>query len=82
MQLRRQPVQIETDRHRIIGTMHLPEVGHRSRVTDYLNADDGDFVPMTDVEITPLEGIAGEVTSYRFLVVSKRHVVTVAELDN
>lgn len=49
---------METDRHRISGTLHLPADGYRSRLTDYLNAGERDFIALTDVQIAPLDGSA------------------------
>ena len=46
---------IETSNYRITGDLRLPRDGYRSRLTDYLNAADRTFVPLTDVEIVPLD---------------------------
>jgi hypothetical protein len=50
---------VETARYRITGTLRLPRDGYRSRLTDYLNASERSFLPLTDVEIAPLEGPNG-----------------------
>jgi hypothetical protein len=47
---------IETSRYRITGVLRLPRDGYRSRLTDYLNAAERAFIPLTDVEITALDG--------------------------
>jgi hypothetical protein len=65
---------IETERHRITGHLRLPTDGYRSRLTDYLNAADREFLALTDVEVTGLEGTAG-VEKHEFIVLSLRHVV-------
>jgi hypothetical protein len=65
---------IETERHRITGHLRLPTDGYRSRLTDYLNAADRDFLALTDVEVTNLEGTPG-VEKHEFIVLSLRHVV-------
>src|SRR4029077_4158843 len=49
-------VQFETDRHIIVGNVTLPPEGYQSRFSDSLNRPDIDFIPVLDVEITPLEG--------------------------
>jgi Family of unknown function (DUF6812) len=62
----------ETDRHRIVGELTLPPEGYQSRFSDLLNRDDLGFIPLTDVEISPLEG--GEVTKHAFIVLGKSQV--------
>jgi hypothetical protein len=65
-------VQFETDRYLIVGNVTLPPDGYQSRFSDSLNRPDISFVPVVDVEISPLEG--GEVTRRDFIVVGKEHV--------
>jgi hypothetical protein len=71
---------VETSRYRIAGILRLPKDGYRSRLTDYLNASERTFLPLTDVEITPLDGSA--TADYRqFLVISLQHVVMAMPAD-
>ncbi len=56
MEHRDRRVVLETSRYRITGLLRLPRDGYRSRLTDYLNASERSFLPLTDVEIVPLEG--------------------------
>ncbi len=65
---------IETDRHRISGLLRLPAEGYRSRLTDYLNASEREFLALTDVEVSSLEG-SGRVQQREFLALSLRHIV-------
>lgn len=65
-------VQFETDRHLIVGNVTLPPEGYQSRFSDSLNRPDIPFIPVVDVEVTPLEG--GEVVKRDFMVVGKAHV--------
>jgi len=66
---------LETERHRIEGTLTLPADGYRSRVSDLLNATDrGDFISLTDAVVTPLEGDWSPAT-HEYLAVSRRHIV-------
>ena len=63
----------------IEGTLQLPNVGYRSRTTDFLNAHENEFVALTDVEIAWLDGTrAPERRAY--VAVSARHAVLVTEL--
>ena len=56
MEQRDERIIVETARHRISGLLALPRDGYRSRLTDYLNAGERTFLPLTDVEIAPLQG--------------------------
>ncbi len=87
MEQRDERIIVETDRYRIAGSLRLPKDGYRSRLTDYLNASERAFLPLTDVEIAPLDGSA-TAEHRRFLVISLQHIVlampadgTVAEPD-
>ena len=80
MQLRRERVRIETARHEIEGTLQLPHEGFRSRLTDYLNTQGGAFLPLTDVEVTYLDG-SREAERHEYLALATRHVVLVIELS-
>lgn len=80
MEHRDERIVVETARHRITGVLRLPRDGYRSRLTDYLNASDRTFFPLTDVEIGPLDGTE-EITRQAFVVVSINHVVLVRPAD-
>jgi hypothetical protein len=76
MDQRNERVQIETDRYRITGVLHLPREGYRSRLTDYLNTAERTFLALTDAEIGPLDG-NGPTEHRPFLALSLHHVVMV-----
>jgi hypothetical protein len=77
---RDEQVLIETSRYRITGMLRLPRDGYRSRLTEYLNASDRAFLPLTDVEIAPLdEGRAPERRA--FLALSLAHVLMAMPAD-
>jgi hypothetical protein len=81
MHFRRLRVRLETERHSIEGTLQLPSEGYRSRMTDFLNSHDSDFLPVTDAEVTwPGDDRPAEVHGY--LAVSVRHIVAVVELES
>jgi hypothetical protein len=73
-------VALETERHRITGQLRLPQDGYRSRLSDYLNAPDRTFLPLTDVEISPLDG-RGDDERHDFVAVSTDHVILAIPLD-
>ena len=70
---RRERVRIETERHRIEGSLTLARDGYRSRVSDVLNAPERDFITLTEATVTPIEG--GPVELHPFLSIARRHIV-------
>jgi len=81
MHIRRQRVRIETERHVVEGTLRMPHEGYRSRMTDFLNAHEQSFVPVTDAEVTWLDG-SRRSEPVPYVAVSTRHVVLVTELES
>jgi len=79
MHSRHERVRIETARHEIEGTLQLPGEGFRSRLTDFLNTQNDAFLPLTDVEVTYLDG-SREPEHHEYLALAARHVVLVIEL--
>jgi Family of unknown function (DUF6812) len=80
MEHRDERIIVETDRYRLTGVLRLPRDGYRSRLTDYLNAAEREFLPLTDVEIEPLEGTRAP-THRSFLALSIRHIVLAMPAD-
>lgn len=80
MQFRRERVRIETASHEIEGTLQLPHEGFRSRLTDFLNSQRDDFLPLTDAEVTWLDGTRPP-ERHDYLALAARHVVIVVELE-
>ncbi len=74
MEHRDERIIIETDRHRISGLVRLPIDGYRSRLTDYLNASERDFLALTEVEVMSLGG-SPRVEHREFVALSLRHIV-------
>ena len=79
MQTRHERVRIETTRHEIEGTLQLPHEGFRSRLTDYLNTQSDAFLPLTDVDVSYLDG-SREPEHHDYLALATRQVVLVIEL--
>jgi hypothetical protein len=73
MDLRTEKVVVETDRHRIEGSLTLPREGFRSRLSDYVNQRDRDFFSLSDARISPL-GEGGETQEVPFVMVARRHI--------
>jgi len=72
MENRIERVVLETSRNRIVGDLTLPSEGYRSRLTDFLNRGDVDFIPLVNVEVTPIMG--GELQERDFIAVGRSHV--------
>jgi hypothetical protein len=63
---------IETDLYRIVGDITHPGEGYRARLSDELNRADGDFIALTDVELSPLGGSSNGPQRMPFVAVSRR----------
>ena len=79
MPFRRERVRIETARHEIEGTLQLPHEGFRSRMTDFLNTQSDDFLPLTDAQVTYLDDTRAP-EQHEYLALATRHVMLVVEL--
>ena len=79
--MRIERVVLETERHLVVGDVHLPREGYRSRLSDYLNRGDDQFVPLANAEIRSLNG-NGEVQEREFLAVARRHVTLAYPLSS
>jgi hypothetical protein len=71
---------LETARYRITGLLRLPRDGYRSRLTDFLNAGERDFIALTDVELIPLDD-DGAPEHRDFVAVARSQVVLAAPAD-
>jgi hypothetical protein len=76
MDTRVERVVLETDRHRIIGDLRLPSEGYRSRLSEFLNHGDVDFIPLVNAEITSLNGAKPglDLAGRSFIAVARTHV--------
>ena len=78
---RRLRVRLETERHIIEGTLQLPGEGYRSRLTDFFCAHGSDFVPVTDAELTWIDGERAP-EHHEYVTISLRHVTLGVELED
>jgi hypothetical protein len=81
MESRVERVVLETDRHRIVGDLTMPREGYRSRLSDFLNRGDLDFIPLVNVELTPLAANGASAELRPFLVVARSHIQLAHPLD-
>ena len=77
MDLREEQVVLETDRYRITGALTLPREGYRSRLSDYVNQRDREFLVISDAQVVQLEGSSAPRTE-PFLMIGRRHVRLIA----
>jgi hypothetical protein len=69
-------VVLEMERHRIVGELTLPLEGYRSRLSDYLNQADLDFVALTNATIIEhLDSGATDATEREFVAVGCRQIL-------
>lgn len=73
VEVRHQRIVVETDRYRVEGNITLPQEGYRSRLSDYLNRRDQEFLILVDAELIALDG-SGRDWSTSVLMLSRRHI--------
>jgi hypothetical protein len=71
---------LETGRYRISGLLSLPRDGYRSRLTDFLNAAERDFIALTDVDLMPLDGV-GAPEHRDFIAIARSQIVLAAPIE-
>jgi len=74
MQHRHERVLIETARHRISGLLTLARDGYRSRISDVLNAQERDFISLTDC-VVELVDSDGPGTRHPFIAVARQQII-------
>ena len=80
MQHRSERVLVETDRYRIFGSLTLPREGYRSRMSDFLNTLDRDFISLTDVVMEAVGG-DGSTSHHDYIAVARRHIIFAMPVD-
>ena len=79
MDTRIQRVVVETARFRLVGDVTLPTEGFRTRLTDVLNRQDTGFIPLVNVELSPIDG--GDTKSLPFVAVARNQIEIAYELE-
>jgi uncharacterized protein DUF6812 len=78
-EVRRERVVLETERYRIVGEVTLPVEGFHNRLSDLLNREGVDFIPMVNAVIT---GRNGDQPQHRpFIAVARDHIQLAYESD-
>ncbi len=82
METRTERVVLQTPTHEIIGDLTLPREGYRSRLSDFLNRGDANFIPLVNAEISERNGSGrGNSINRSFIAVARDHV-RLAYLDS
>ena len=74
MDSRVERVVFETNRHWIVGDLTLPKEGYRSRLSDFLNRGDLDFIPLVSVEISSLDAQEHDPELKPFMAIARGHI--------
>ncbi len=73
MDTRIERIVLETERLKIVGELHLPREGYRSRLSDYLNHGEVVFIPLANAIVKPITG-EGKEHVRDFIAVARVHV--------
>jgi hypothetical protein len=77
--VRRERVLLETERYTIVGDVTLPAEGYHSRLSDLLNREGMEFIPVLDATITSRNG--ERPVQRPFIAVAREHVQVAYEAD-
>ena len=72
-ELRLERVVVETDRYRVEGDVRLPQEGYRSRISDYINRPEQEFLTLINVELRAIDG-SGRDWNTPVLMLARRHI--------
>ena len=72
-ELRIERVVVETDRYRVEGDVRLPQEGYRSRISDYINRPEQEFLTLINVELRSIDG-SGRDWDTPVLMLARRHI--------
>lgn len=78
--MRHERVVVETDRYRVEGDINLPQEGYRSRLSDYLNRRDQEFIILVNVELLALDG-SGRDWQTPVLMLARQHIRLVVPIE-
>ena len=71
---------VETDCYRVEGDISLPQEGYRSRLSDYLNRRDQEFLTIVNAELIAIDG-SGRDWHTPVLMLARRHIRLVVPTD-
>ena len=78
-ELRRERVVLETERYTIVGDVTLPAEGFHSRLSDLLNREGVEFIPLIDATISGRND--GPPVHRAFIAVARDHIQIAYEAE-
>jgi hypothetical protein len=78
-EIRRERVVLETERYTIVGDVTLPAEGFHGRLSDLLNREGVEFIPLIDATISSRNG--ERPVERPFIAVAREHVQIAYESD-
>jgi len=78
-EVRRQRVVLETERYRIVGDVTLPAEGYHGRLSDLLNREGVQFIPIVNASISSRDGEMPE--QLPFIAVARDHIQLAYEAE-
>ncbi len=72
-EVRLERIVVETDRYRVEGDVKLPQEGYRSRISDYINRPEQEFLTLINVELRSIDG-SGRDWDSPVLMLARRHI--------
>lgn len=72
-EVRLERIVVETDRYRVEGDVKLPQEGYRSRISDYINRPEQEFLTLINVELKSIDG-SGRDWDSPVIMLARRHI--------
>jgi len=72
-EVRYERIVVETDRYRVEGDVKLPQEGYRSRISDYINRPEQEFITLINVELRSIDG-SGRDWDSPVIMLARRHI--------
>jgi hypothetical protein len=79
-EVRRERVVVETERYRIVGDVTLPAEGFHNRLSDLLNREGVEFIPLVNATVSGRNGERPE--QLRFIAVARDHIQVAYEASD
>jgi hypothetical protein len=79
-EVRRERVVLETERYRIVGEVTLPAEGYHGRLSDLLNREGVEFIPLVNASISSRDGELPD--QLPFIAVAREHIQIAYEADS
>ena len=73
LEVRFERIVVETDRYRVEGDVKLPQEGYRSRISDYINRPEQEFITLINVELRSIDG-SGRDWDSPIIMLARRHI--------